>query len=81
MPQGSTYDEKGNLVWKFDICCEFDCNEEYAKVDCKSDFTKPPCIFHGEHRELNLREGMEYYDGEEPENGTLETEKFEPDSF
>ena len=51
MPQGST--DK----WKFDICCEFDCSADYAKshgVDCGWDFTKPPCIFTGEHQILNL---------------------------
>lgn len=54
MPQGSRYDENGKLLWKFDICIEFDCNMEYAKVDCKCDFTKKPCLFLGEHEELNL---------------------------
>ena len=57
MPQGSLYDAEGNLVWKFDICCEFDCNEEFAMkrgVNCEGDFTKKPCMFLGEHVELNL---------------------------
>lgn len=50
MPQGSTAE------WKFDICCEFDCNVEFAAgrgIDCKGDFTKKPCMFLGEHEELN----------------------------
>lgn len=57
MPQGSLYDAEGNVIWKYDICCEFDCNIEYAAKrnrDCKGDFTKDPCIFLGEHKEMNL---------------------------
>ena len=56
MPQGSHYDAEGNLIWKFDICCEFDCNQEFAGVECEGDFTKEPCIFVGEHKEMNLKE-------------------------
>lgn len=54
MPQGSRYDENGKLIWKFDICTEFDCEPDFAKCDCKWDFTKKPCIFLGEHEELNI---------------------------
>lgn len=57
MPQGSKYDEEGNLVWQFDICTEFDCTIEYAKRhghDCGGDFTKKPCMFLGEHKVMNL---------------------------
>lgn len=60
MPQGSLYDSEGNIIWKYDICTEFDCNEEYANkngIECKSNFTKKPCMFHGEHIEMNLKEG------------------------
>ena len=56
MPQGNKVDENGVEIWPYDICCEFDCNIEYAKkngIDCKGDFTKPPCMFNGEHEELN----------------------------
>jgi hypothetical protein len=57
MPQGSYYDKDGKLIWKFDICIEFDCNQEYVKKDygivCGGDFTKKPCMFLGEHVELN----------------------------
>ena len=58
MPQGSRYKD-GKLEWPFDICIEFDCNIEYAKScgrDCKGDFTKPPCMFLGEHKALNLED-------------------------
>ena len=57
MPQGSTYDAEGNLVWRYDICTEFDCNVQFAnkrKCDCKGDFTKEPCMFLGAHIEMNL---------------------------
>ena len=57
MPQSSSVDENGKVIWKFDICCEFDCSVDFAKkhgCDCKGDFTKPPCMFYGEHQELNL---------------------------
>lgn len=57
MPQGSFYDAEGNLVWKFDICVEFDCNEEFAKTQgciCGGDFTRKPCMFNGEHLEMNV---------------------------
>jgi hypothetical protein len=56
MPQGSKLDENGNVIWPYDICCEFDCNIEHAArygVNCGGDFTKPPCMFLGEHKELN----------------------------
>ena len=80
MPQGSKYDENGKLIWKFDICCEFDCNTKYAKenkIDCGGDFTKPPCMFYGEHKELNLEPE---YDGPEPEgnNEDMSTVRFGP---
>lgn len=59
MPQGSLYDAEGNLVWEFDICTEFDCNAYHAHrqygIECGSDFTKEPCVFHEEHKELNLK--------------------------
>lgn len=58
MPQGQVVDENGKVIWKFDICCEFDCNVEYAEeqgVRCNGDFTKKPCMFLGEHEELNLQ--------------------------
>jgi len=55
MPQGNRYDAEGNLLWKFDICIEFDCSEKFAKVDCKCDFTKKPCLFLAQHEELNLQ--------------------------
>ena len=56
MPQGQLKDENGNTVWPFNICTEFDCNEEFAnKNDCQcgGDFTTRPCLFYGEHIELN----------------------------
>lgn len=56
---------KEDTVWKFDICDEFDCTIEYAKscgADCKGDFTKKPCIFLGEHNELNLEPHEDYDD-------------------
>ena len=56
MPQGRVVDENGKVIWEFDICVEFDCNIEYANScnrDCKGDFTKKPCMFFGEHLELN----------------------------
>ncbi len=53
MPQGKSYDAEGNVVHEYDICCEFDCSPEWAKVECNYDFTKPPCIFNGEHLHLN----------------------------
>ena len=63
MPQGNVVDKDGKEIWQYDICCEFDCNIEYAnkicKIDCKGDFTKPPCMFFGEHRYLNLKEGQD----------------------
>jgi hypothetical protein len=59
MPQGNVVDENGKEVWPYDICCEFDCNVEFANkqgCDCKGDFTNKPCMFNGEHRLLNLKE-------------------------
>lgn len=58
MPQGNVVDKDGKEIWAFDICCEFDCGIEYASkrgADCKGAFTKKPCIFYGEHVELNLK--------------------------
>lgn len=67
MPQGSVLDKDGKTVWRFDICCEFDCNIEYANkrgADCKGDFTKRPCIFLGEHQAMNLEDSDdEKYNG------------------
>lgn len=46
------------------ICDEFDCTPECAmtqfgmKNNCQNDFSKPPCIFHMEHRILNLKETL-----------------------
>lgn len=59
MPQGNIVDEKNEVIWNYDICYEFDCDIEYAKdrgCDCKGDFTKEPCLFYDEHRELNLKD-------------------------
>lgn len=59
MPQGNVVDEKGKVIWDFDICCEFDCDIEYAEkrnCDCKGDFTRKPCLFYFEHQKLNLKE-------------------------
>jgi len=57
MPQGSVVDKDGKTIWKYDICCEFDCNIEFAEsrgAKCDGDFTKRPCIFLGEHEYLNI---------------------------
>ena len=49
---------KDNRKFKFDICGEFDCQRWYCKehkgYDCKGEFWKDTCIFHGEHEVLNL---------------------------
>lgn len=69
MPQGSYYDENGKLVWKFDICTEFDCNIEFAKqnkCDCKGDFTKEPCLFLDCHQEMNFDQPEDPGPVEEP---------------
>lgn len=48
------------MAWSFNICSEFDCNQEYAAkygAKCGGDFTKEPCLFLGEHKELNMSGG------------------------
>lgn len=45
------------MKWTFDICREFDCTEAYAAkhgAKCGGDFSKAPCLFLGEHKELNM---------------------------
>ena len=43
--------------FEYDICDEFDCNPIYCLrvegFECYGEFWKRPCIFYGEHLELN----------------------------
>lgn len=77
MSQGSFRDEHGKLIWQFDICCEFDCNIEFANKngrDCKGDFTKKPCMFHGEHLEMNVNKWDLCEDDSFVDMSTIDTE-------
>ena len=59
MPSGHKVVLEDGTEFRTCICCEFDCDQEYAKdrgVDCKGKFWEKECLFCDAHTYLNVEE-------------------------